>query len=54
MVYYQGFIQAFSLYTVFVLKIQFYERGSIASEQVMGSWGPRGAISPLVGQYYIF
>ena len=45
----QGFIQAFSLCTVFVLKIQFYERGSVAREQVINSWGPRGAVSPLVG-----
>ena len=44
----QGFIQAFSLHTVFVLKIQFYERGSVAIERVFNSWGPGGAVSSLV------
>jgi hypothetical protein len=41
----QGFIQAFSLYIVFVLKIQFYERGSVASKGVLNSWGPALPVS---------
>ena len=45
----QGFIRAFSLSTIFVLKIQFYERGSIASKRVVNSLGSGGAVSPLGG-----
>ena len=45
----QEFIQAFTLSTVFVLKIQFYKWGIVASVQVLNSWGSGGAVSPLVG-----
>ena len=34
--------------TVFVLKIQFYKRGSVESERVQNSLSPGSAVSPLV------